>query len=178
MKKTLVAAGVVIALGIIWTGGAWYTGKQLESRLGEMISQANEQIKRTAPEASVELSSQNYHRGLFSSQMELVVKPVEGKENPWFKPGQTIVLHENIDHGPFPLAQLKKLNVIPSMASVHSTLVNNEMTKPLFDIAKGQSPFVAETRIAYSGDTRTDLTLHPLNSEKEGEKVADRKSVV
>ena len=172
MKKTLVAAGVVIALGIIWTGGAWYTGKQLESRLGEMISQANEQIKRTAPEASVELSSQNYHRGLFSSQMELVVKPVEGKENPWFKPGQTIVLHENIDHGPFPLAQLKKLNVIPSMASVHSTLVNNEMTKPLFDIAKGQSPFVAETRIAYSGDTRTDLTLHPLNSEKEGEKVA------
>lgn len=45
-------------------------GKQLESRLGEMISQANEQIKRTAPEASVELSSQNYHRGLFSSQME------------------------------------------------------------------------------------------------------------
>jgi len=38
MKKTLVAAGVVIALGIIWTGGAWYTGKQLESRLGEMIS--------------------------------------------------------------------------------------------------------------------------------------------
>ena len=59
MKKTLVAAGVVIALGIIWTGGAWYTGKQLESRLGEMISQANEKIKRTAPEASLELSSQN-----------------------------------------------------------------------------------------------------------------------
>ncbi|HDD1608324.1 DUF945 family protein, partial [Salmonella enterica] len=27
MKKTLVAAGVVIALGIVWTGGAWYTGK-------------------------------------------------------------------------------------------------------------------------------------------------------
>ncbi|EBD3233992.1 DUF945 domain-containing protein, partial [Salmonella enterica] len=25
MKKTLVAAGVVIALGIVWTGGAWYT---------------------------------------------------------------------------------------------------------------------------------------------------------
>ncbi len=172
MKKTLVAAGVVIALGIIWTGGAWYTGKQLEARLGEMISQANEQIKRTAPEASVELSSQNYHRGLFSSQMELVVKPVEGKENPWFKPGQTIVLHENIDHGPFPLAQLKTLNVIPSMASVHTTLVNNEMTKPLFDIAKGESPFVAETRISYSGDTRTDLTLHPLNSEKAGDKVA------
>ncbi|MEW5281705.1 DUF945 family protein, partial [Citrobacter freundii] len=25
MKKSLVAAGVVVALGIVWTGGAWYT---------------------------------------------------------------------------------------------------------------------------------------------------------
>jgi uncharacterized protein YdgA (DUF945 family) len=31
MKKSLVAAGVIIALGVVWTGGAWYTGKQLES---------------------------------------------------------------------------------------------------------------------------------------------------
>jgi hypothetical protein len=30
-EKTLVAAGVVIALGIIWTGGAWYTGNSLKA---------------------------------------------------------------------------------------------------------------------------------------------------
>lgn len=59
MKKTLVAAGVVIALGIVWTGGAWYTGKKLENHLSEMVTQANEQLKRTAPEAGVELSYQN-----------------------------------------------------------------------------------------------------------------------
>lgn len=39
MKKTLVAAGVVIALGIVWTGGAWYTGKKLENHLSEMVTQ-------------------------------------------------------------------------------------------------------------------------------------------
>ncbi len=38
MKKTWVAVGVIVALGIVWTGGAWYTGKQLESRLGEMVN--------------------------------------------------------------------------------------------------------------------------------------------
>jgi uncharacterized protein YdgA (DUF945 family) len=32
MKKSLVAAGVIVALGVVWTGGAWYTGKQLEGR--------------------------------------------------------------------------------------------------------------------------------------------------
>lgn len=172
MKKTLVAAGVLIALGVIWTGGAWYTGKQLENRLADMVSQANEQIKRTAPQASVELSAQNYQRGLFTSQLDLVIKPVDGKENTWLKPGQSIVLHEAVDHGPFPLTQLKSLSLIPAMASVHTTLVNNEVTRPLFDISKGESPFIADTRITYSGDTRTDLALRPLNSEKEGEKVA------
>ena len=29
MKKTKVAVGVIVALGVIWTGTAWFTGKQL-----------------------------------------------------------------------------------------------------------------------------------------------------
>ncbi len=100
MKKTLVAAGVVIALGIVWTGGAWYTGKKLENHLAEMVTQANEQLKRTAPEAGVELSYQNYQRGVFSSHLQLVVKPVAGADNTWLKPGQSIVLDESVSHGP------------------------------------------------------------------------------
>ncbi|WLI77257.1 YdgA family protein [Kosakonia sp. H02] len=172
MKKTLVAAGIIVALGVVWTGGAWYTGKQIESRLAEMVSQANAQIKRNAPEANVELSAQDYKRSLFSSTFTLQIKPLPGSTNTWLKPGQSIVLHEDVDHGPFPLAQLKSFSLTPAMASVHTQLVNNEVTKGLFDIAKGESPFVAETRIGYGGDTRSDITLRPLSSEKEGEKVA------
>ncbi|MEO3739105.1 YdgA family protein [Kosakonia oryzendophytica] len=172
MKKTLVAAGVIVALGVVWTAGAWYTGKQLEGRLADMVSEANAQIKRNAPEANVELLAQDYRRGLFSSQFNLQIKPVDGSENPWLKPGQSVVLHEVVDHGPLPLAQLKSFNLMPSMASVHTELVNNDVTKALFEIAKGESPFTADTRIGYSGDTRSDISLRPLNSEKDGETVA------
>ena len=80
MKKSLVAAGVIIALGVVWTGGAWYTGKQLENRIDDMVQQANAQLQSSAPQAGVELSYQNYQRGLFSSHLQLVVKPVAGKE--------------------------------------------------------------------------------------------------
>lgn len=139
MKKSLVATGVIVALGVVWTGGAWYTGKKLETHLAQMVNQANEQLKRTAPEAAIELSYQNYQRGIFSSQLQLVAKPVEGKENPWLKPGQSVVLNEAVDHGPFPFAQLKSFNLIPAMASVKTTLVNNDVTRPLFDIAKGET---------------------------------------
>ncbi|WP_336220440.1 YdgA family protein [Citrobacter amalonaticus] len=172
MKKSLVAAGVIVALGVVWTGGAWYTGKKLETHLSEMVNQANEQIKRTAPEANVELAYQTYQRGVFSSQLQLVLKPVAGKENPWLKAGQSVVFNESVDHGPFPFAQLKTFNLIPSMASVKTTLVNNDVSKPLFDIAKGETPFEINSRIGYSGDTRSVMSLKPLNYEKDAEKVA------
>ena len=172
MKKSLVAAGVIVALGVVWTGGAWYTGKKLETHLAEMVSQANAQIKLTAPEANVELAYQNYQRGVFSSQLQLVLKPVAGKENPWLKAGQSVVLDESVDHGPFPFAQLKTFNLLPSMASVKTTLVNNDVSKPLFEMAKGETPFEINSRISYSGDTRSVLSLKPLNYEKEAEKVA------
>lgn len=58
------------------------------------------------------------------------------------------------------------------MASVKTTLVNNDAAKPLFDIAKGDTPFVINTRIGYGGDTRSDISLKPLNYENAGEKVA------
>ncbi|EHG6165461.1 YdgA family protein [Escherichia fergusonii] len=172
MKKSLVAAGVVVALGLIWTGGAWYTGKKLETHLAEMVSQANAQLKLTAPETNVEVSYQNCQRGIFSSQLQLVVKPEAGKVSPWIKTGHSVILDESVDHGPFPLSQLKSLNLIPAMASVRTTLVNNEVTQPLFELSKGEMPFVVNSRISYSGDSRSDIHLNSLNYEKEGEKVA------
>lgn len=79
MKKSLVAAGIIVALGVVWTGGSWYTGKQLESRIAEVVQQANAQLQNSAPEAGLELGWQNYQRGLFSSHLQLVVKPAAGK---------------------------------------------------------------------------------------------------
>ena len=172
MNKSLVAVGVIVALGVVWTGGAWYTGKKIETHLEDMVAQANAQLKLTAPESNLEVSYQNYHRGVFSSQLQLLVKPIAGKENPWIKSGQSVIFNESVDHGPFPLAQLKKLNLIPSMASIQTTLVNNEVSKPLFDMAKGETPFEINSRIGYRGDSSSDISLKPLNYEQKDEKVA------
>jgi uncharacterized protein YdgA (DUF945 family) len=137
-----------------------------------MVTQANGEIKRSAPEAGVELSYQNYQRGVFTSHMQLVVKPVAGNETAWLKPGQSVVLDEVVSHGPFPLAQLASFNLIPSMASVKTVLVNNDITKPLFDIAKNTSPFEIDTRIGYAGDTSSSIALKALDYENGNEKVA------
>mgnify|MGYP002678531237 CR=1 FL=1 len=62
MNKSLVAVGVIVALGVVWTGGAWYTGKKIETHLEDMVAQANAQLKLTAPESNLEVSYQNYHQ--------------------------------------------------------------------------------------------------------------------
>ncbi|QDY41847.1 YdgA family protein [Candidatus Pantoea soli] len=164
MKKTKVAVGVIVALGVIWTGAAWFTGKQLESHKDEMLQNANAQINAYAPNSRLTLSYQDYQRGVFSSKTRLVIQASsQTVDNPLLKPGQSIVLNETIDHGPFPFAQLKRGNLIPSMASVHSELENTDAVKKLFELTQGKSLVNADTRVGYSGATDTDLTLLPVD---------------
>ncbi|WP_058910311.1 YdgA family protein [Entomohabitans teleogrylli] len=171
MKKSLVAVSVVVALGVVWTGGSWYTGKQIEARMAEMAAQANSYLKTAAPESGLEISYQNYQRGVFSSQTQLVIQAQEAAKSSWLQPGQQIVLDEHIDHGPFPLAQLKSFNLLPAMASVQSQLANTSSTKQLFALTKDKSLFDARTRIGYSGDTSTDIALIPFSHQENSDKV-------
>jgi uncharacterized protein YdgA (DUF945 family) len=40
MKKSAIV-GVVVALGAVWTGTAWYTGQKAEAFVKQSIEQAN-----------------------------------------------------------------------------------------------------------------------------------------
>lgn len=174
MNKTKIAVGVVVALGVVWTGAAWLTGKQIESHMEQMVQNANAQLAQLAPESRLKVSYQNYQRGLFTSRTQLVVQASsQTEDNALLKPGQSVVLNETIDHGPFPFAQLKKFVLIPSMASVHSELENTPALKKLFELTKGESVIEADTRIGYSGATASAIRLLPLDYQSEtGERYA------
>ncbi|MCB5308378.1 YdgA family protein [Yersinia massiliensis] len=164
MKKSLVAVSVIVVLGAAWTGASWYTGKLIEQRMGELVNNANDQIRTLLPKAGVKLAYTDYQRGLFTSQVRYVLQAdssVAGEKA--LKDGDEVAFIETIDHGPFPLAQLKKFNLIPSMASVHTELANTPALKKLFEVTKGQSPFTADSRISYSGDTSSAITFIPID---------------
>lgn len=171
MKKSLVAVSVIVALGVVWTGAAWLTGKQLEKHIETAIAQANEQLKASNPQAGLVLGYDNYQRHIFNSTLQIIVKPDGSAKSSWLNPDQRIVLDEDVSHGPFPLAQIKTFNLIPSMASVHTQLVKNETTKTLFDMAKGASFVDINTRVGYGGATASDIALRPLDYTKDKNKV-------
>lgn len=169
MKKSLVAVSVIVVLGAAWTGASWYTGKLIEQRMGEVVDNANSQLKAYLPKAGVKLGYENYQRGIFSSKIRYVLR-ADGSittDDAPLKPGDEVAFQETIDHGPFPFAQLKKFNLLPSMASVHTELENTPATKGLFDITKGKSLFTAESRISYNGDTSSAIDVIPLDYQKD-----------
>lgn len=175
MKKTKIAAGVVVALGIIWTGVAWFTGKQLENHMDELVQNANARLNAWSPNSRLKLSYQDYQRGIFSSHTKLVIQAnSQTEDNALLKPGQSVVLNETIDHGPFPFAQLKRFILIPSMASVHSELDNTPAVKRLFELTAGKSLIAADTRIGYGGATDTALRVLPVDYQnaQSGERLA------
>lgn len=175
MNKTKIAVGVIVALGVVWTAGAWFTGKQLEKKMDQMVQQANEQIQELYPESRLKVSYQDFQRGVFSSTTRFILQSSsQTEDNSVLKPGQTVEFKETIDHGPFPLAQLKKFNLIPGMASVHTELLNTDAVKKLFEITKGKSIVQGETRIGYGGSTHSDIHLLPTDysNAQSGERFA------
>jgi len=165
MKKSLVAVGVIVALGVVWTGSSWYIGKQLEGRMAQLVQQANSELTKSLPEAGIVISYENYQRGVFDSQMQLVLKNADETKNPLLPAGETIVFNENITHGPLP--GLKHFSFMPAMASVQSELAKNSTTQPLFDVTNDKSLINAVTQIAFDGATSSVINLIPIDYTKD-----------
>lgn len=168
MKKSLVVGSVIVAVGAAWTGASWYTGKLIEQHMGDMLTNVNLQIKKQLPDTSIKLVAKDYQRGTFSSHVRYMLH-TDGNESSktLLKPADEITIIQTISHGPFPLDQLKKLNLIPKMASVHSTLDNTPTMKRIFEITGGKSPINVDSRISYSGDASSDVVIIPFDYQKD-----------
>ena len=98
---------------------------------------------------------------MFNSQLQIGGETTAGQADSSAKTGASIVLNETADHGPFRWLNWKSLNLVPAMALRETTLVNNDVTKPLFDIAKGESPFVTLTPV--SATAAIPVPISPQN---------------
>lgn len=163
MKKSLVAVSIIAVLGAAWSGASWYTGKLIEQQMATVVANANQQLQNKLPDTGFILSIENYRRGIFTSQVRYVL---HNEDRAIQAPGDKVVAFATIDHGPFPLNQLTRFNLLPTMASVHAELENTPVINTLFELAKGKSPITSDTRIAYSGDISSVIDMLPLDHQQ------------
>lgn len=176
MKKSLVAVGVIVALGVVWTGASWYMGSKIESRLQEETKLANVQLAQLAKNAQfgadVKLEIRDYKKGVFTSNADFaVVISKDASDADQEKKVEEVIFTTDIDHGPFPLSDLAKFNLAPKLAAMNNTLVNNDTTKELFKLTKEKSIFDIHTSLAFDGGVSGEAKLNPIYFTENGDTV-------
>ena len=157
MKKSVVALGVIVALGAVGVGGAWFTGEKAQTEYLRQIELANKQAQALGSSDSFKVVYQNkqFERGFFTSQVEdevVISLPKEGKVF-------TIPFSTKLYHGPFPLNQLEKFNFVPTMFSAQGVIGKNETTQPLFDLLKSDKPVQYQASTSYNLATKGKVEL-------------------
>ena len=157
MKKSVVALGVIVALGVVGVGGAWFTGEKAQTEYLRQIELANKQAQALGLSDSFKVVYKNkqFERGFFTSQVEdevVISLPKEGKVF-------TIPLSTKLYHGPFPLDQLTKFNFMPAMFSAQGVIGKNETTQPLFDLLKSDKPVQYQATTGYNLSTKGKVEL-------------------
>lgn len=176
MKKSLVAVGVIVALGVVWTGASWYMGSKIESRLLEETKRTNAQLAQFTQNNKlgfdVKFEIRDYKKGVFSSNAGFaVVISKDGADDLQDKKTEEILFATDIDHGPFPLSDLAKFNLAPKLAALNNSLVNNDTTKELFELTKNKSLFGVHTSLSFDGSVTGEATIDPINFTKDEDTV-------
>lgn len=166
MKKSVgIGAGVavvVVAAGA-WVGTTWYTGKDIEAASAKKLDEANAFLAATYPFLGLKLTADRYERGVFSTNARYVLVSTAADA------GRPIRIDFDtvINHGPFPSGAVASGRLAPRAAYVHTSLSNTEVTKPVFDITQGVSPFTANALVAYGGDTDFDWMMPAVEFAKD-----------
>lgn len=174
MKKSTLAVGVIVALGAVWLGGAWYTGKVAEEEYVHQFELLNQNIQQSfsAKGLSVEFSQVAIERGLLSSKTryDIVVKDPNKPESVF-----TLPFEGTLYHGPLPVNQLSQFNFTPTMFASVDKLTKNDTTSPWFEIAKGKAPLTVTTSMNYQrqGNAKMDFAPFEVSVEKGKWQVGD-----
>ncbi len=123
MRKTTFITGIVIALAAIYPIASHYHGKQIKERLDNQVQQLNQKLAEFGLK-DVNITAHQRESGIFSSEYIFGINTRKGEH--------IELLHNDIQHGPFPLEALKKGSFSPNSYTNKITLIHNETTAPFF----------------------------------------------
>ncbi|QLB14852.1 hypothetical protein A6B39_04970 [Mannheimia granulomatis] len=160
MKLTKIAVSVVAILGVVSVGGSWYTGKQVEEKYQQLITQSNDMFKNFANVygTKVEIKDVQINRGFFSSDAKyrLEVEMIDGEK-------LDFIGNDKIHHGPLPLNRLAKFNFVPVLMSMENHIQSPESFKKVL----GEKLGSGVANISYSGKAEGEFKFSPIKVSNE-----------
>jgi uncharacterized protein YdgA (DUF945 family) len=162
-KSAGVLLAIVVAIGAISVGGAWFTGTKIEGVLNNAVSNANKELQTAMAgsngTASLELVSLERHT--FTSTAHYRLK---GEGEMFGEAPVELLFADHIEHGPLPFSRLLSLKWLPVMATSNYELEKTAATEKWFAATKGAAPLKGVTNIGYDESTTSSLELVPLET--------------
>ena len=164
-KSAGVLLGIVVAIGAISAGGAWYTGTKLEGVLQTSIADANQQLQAAmvGSNGTATLELVSLDRQLFSSTARYRLKG-QGEMFGEHADGVELLFTDHIEHGPLPFSRLVSLKWLPVMATSHYSLEKTPLTAKWFAATKDVSPLKGVINLGYDRATNGTLELLPVDT--------------
>ncbi|MGC5703865.1 YdgA family protein [Pseudomonas sp. NFXW11] len=159
-KSAGVLLGIVVAVGAISVGGAWYTGTKLEGVLQQQIVESNKELQAAllGYDATATLELVSLDRGLFSSTAHYRLKG----QGEVFHGDLELLVTDRMEHGPLPFSRLVRLKWLPVMVASHYELENTSQTDKWFAATKGAVPFKGDVNIGYDLSAEGNLEFAPM----------------
>lgn len=172
MKKSAIV-GVVVALGAVWTGTAWYTGQKAEAFVKQSIDNANVELAKVGEKWGIAAVAElvSFERGVFSSvsryRIKFTTPAAEGKA----AQERDVVFVEHLSHGPLPFSNLKSGKFMPAMVASDFALEETDAVKEWFAAAKGAVPLSGHYSVSYGKDISGSFGMAPVEVAKEATKL-------
>lgn len=176
MKKSVgILSGLAVAIAVVTTAGAWYTGKQLPTELEQSIARGNAELQKalvgTGGTMTIELVSLDQH--LFTSDAQYRLKANDLRLGEGEPVSFEVGVIDHIEHGPFPWSRVKALKLLPVMAVSNSQLQKDDGTASWFAAAGDTSPVVGQVSLGYGGGVESDIRLAPVKLDEGDGNVLD-----
>lgn len=147
-KKIGIGAAVIVIVAVAYVATSWWLGGRIEETYNQRLTQVKERL------GAGWISQENYHRGIFASSHEMVIKiplPADGKRGA----AQVVEVHvrDDIQHGPIAGGQLAA-----AVDRTHFERVDG-MPETLRAAFKVDGTLHAETVLGFDGGYRAHVTL-------------------
>lgn len=171
MRKITVLAGAVVLVGVAYTASAWYVGKQAQVAIADAVEQANDRaVRMLGPDltpARFNIEIRSYERGVYSSTAHYVIHTSDADGSPL-----EYVLQDRLQHGPFPLAQLRSGSFSPMLGYSQADMVVTPNVARWFDAEQGQTPLSIRTRVGFGGHGTSLWAFAPFETSHADQRVS------
>lgn len=154
MKKPLFAA---LGVAIAYTGAAWYTGYMGEQKFREQLALGQQQ----SSSAGMQLDKVEYDRGIFSSRVELSIKPVSTL------PLEQVTFKSRVTHGPLLFGRGFGVGLY-DMQSEFALLLRDETVNTALQAALKDKLDNIRTRVYFDGAYDGLWELEAIEKQQDG----------